>query len=766
MAKLVKTTVEVEGATEEELTLVEGEEPAHWTADSLLRAVGNRKTRIDGPQRVSGSATYTFDVQLPGMLYARVLRCPFASARIKRIDVSKAEKLAGVRAVLFYVNADAQPFDGIPVFEKTLRYFGDDVAALAADDEAIAEDALRLIEVEYEELPFVLDEVQALAHGAPEAHPDGNLAQGKARTYNRGDVRRGLAEADEVVEHEYRTQAVYHTCMETHGAVASWEGDQLTVWESTQSVNWAREDLAEYFGLSLNKVRVISEYMGGGFGSKQYTGKWTVLAALLAKRAGKPVRLMLPRSDETQTAGFRLSTVQKLKIGAKKDGTLTIIDLEIKGNQGSWGRWAPLVEGPAQVMYACPNVRTELRGAHTNLCAARSYRGPGYVEGAFALESAMDELAAKLGIDPLELRRKNYAKVDPAQGEKYSAKHLDECYDKGGQMSGWNTGVTSTDGKRRAMGMASQTWGGGGGPPAYAWVMLTHDGSVQVVTGSQDVGTGTRTVFAQIAAEELAVDPSKVRVQIGDTQAGPYDPVSWGSMTVSSVGPAVRQAAVDVKHQLLEVAADYLKVPVASLELARDGIHIKGEGAPQLTVASLSEQIGEFTIMGKGARGPNKPNLEVRTFGAQFADVEVDMHSGAVKIHNIVTVHDFGRVINPLGAKSQAEGATIQGIGYALTEQKVVDPATGIILNPNMEDHGVPTMMDFESIGHAFIDKPDNAANNLGAKGLGEPALIPTAPAIANALSRALGVKFLSLPLTREKILAGIAKAGSGEVIP
>ena len=524
--------------------------------------------------------------------------------------------------------------------------------------------------------------------------------------------------------------------------------------------------LAEYFNLPPGNVRVISRYMGGGFGSKQFTGKWTVLAALLARRTGRPVRLMLTRGEETRVAGYRLPTVQSLKLAARCDGTLVAIDLSVTANQGAYGRWAPQVEGPAQVMYACPNVRTELFAAHTNSGPARSFRGPGYVEGSFALESAMDELASRLKMDPIELRRKNYAAADPDTGQPYSAKHLDECYSKGAAMIGWNGGVEARGNRRRAMGMASQTWGGGGGPPAYAWVRLNHDGSAEVITGSQDVGTGTRTVFAQIAAEELFLDAGKVKVQIGDTENGPYDPVSWGSMTVSSVGPAVRQAAADARKQLLEVAAGLIKVSAAKVELARDGIHVSGEKKPRLKIQDIAGQVGEFTIMGRGARGPNKPGVEVRTFGAQFAEVEVDTLTGAIDVLRVVTVQDFGRVINPLGAKSQVEGAVIQGLGFALTERKVIDPASGIVLNSNMEDHGVPTALDYGEIGHVFIDRPDDAANNLGAKGLGEPALIPTAPAVANALSRALGVRFLSLPLTREKVLSAIAKLGSGEAVP
>jgi xanthine dehydrogenase YagR molybdenum-binding subunit len=770
MAKLVKTKIEWEGYVFERSSIVEGEEPPVWKAGTRLKVIGKGQPRIDGPERVTGRAKYTYDVQLPGMLYARVLRSPHPHARIRHLDITRAAAFPGVRAIISRANTPDITLNGERIFNDVLRFAGDEVAALAADDDYIAGDALRLIKVEYDVLPFVIDAEAALLPNTPMVQKGGNLMGGKPKLYERGDIQKGFAEADVIVEETFRTQSALHNCLETHGAVAAWDGDELTVWESTQSIYRVKEDLAEVFNLPMNKVRVICEYMGGGFGSKQYTGKWSVMAALLAREAGRPVQLMLNRWEENLATGHRAPTIQHLKLGARRDGTLTAIDLVATINIGAYGSPGRAADGPSQVMYACPNVRTELRSVFTNTGTHRSFRGPGYVEGAFPLESLMDELARRLKLDPLDIRMKNYALTEPLSGQKYSAKHLDKCYRKGAEMIGWFAGqVAKQKGgtKRRGLGMASQVWGGAGGPPAYAWVRLNSDGTTEVITGSQDIGTGTRTVFAQIAAEELGLEPDQIAVRIGDTAKGPYDPVSWGSMTVSSVGPAVRQAAIDVRSQLHEIIGSFLDVSSEKVEIRNGNVYISGETKPRARLKDVLEQLGEFTLLGKGARGPNPANLALRTFGAQFAEVEVDSLTGEVTMLRLVTVHDVGRVMNKLGASNQVEGAVIQGIGYALTEERVIDPGTGIVLNANMEDYLLPTALDFTDISYDFIDEPDISANNLAMKGLGEPAMIPTAPAIANAIAHATGIRFLSLPITRKKIIGALQKLGnSGGVYP
>jgi xanthine dehydrogenase YagR molybdenum-binding subunit len=769
MVKLVKTQTEREESVHEEYAIVEGDVPPAWSAGAGLNVVGREVPRIDGWERVTGRAEYTQDIHLPGMLFARVLRCPYPHARIRHLDTGSASALPGVRAVLSHLNApDITWWNDAPVLGPVFRYAGDEVAVVAADEERVAEDALDLIRVEYEELPFVLGAEEALRPGAPEVHPGGNLVGGKPRQYARGDVERGFAEADVVLEETFRTQSALHNCLETHGAVAAWSGGELTVWESTQSIYSVQEDLAKAFHLPRNRVRVLCKYMGGGFGSKQYSGKWSILAAQLARETGRPVRLMLDRGEENLASGYRAPTTQRLRIGARRDGTLTAMELDSVSAIGAYGRGVLFVEGPVLEMYACPNVRTEVRSVFTNTGPARSFRGPGYVEGMFPLESLLDEVALRLDMDPLEIRLKNHVDFDQVKGKPYSAKHLIECYRRGAEMIGFHDKDAPAEGsgsKRRGKGMASQTWGGGGGPPAHAWVRVNSDATAEVLTGSQDIGTGTRTVFAQIAAEELGLSPEQIAVHVGDTAVGPYDPVSWGSMTVSSVGPAVRQAAIDAYDQLRRIAADFLEVQADRVEIRQGNIYV--QGALRKALKGVLSEIGDFTILGKGSREPNQTSLDVATFGAQFAEVEVDTVTGEVRVLRVVTTHDFGRVMNPLGGRSQVEGAIVQGIGYALTEERVTDPGTGNVLNPDLEAYVVPTLPDVGHIDSYFVDEPDVNANQLGAKGLGEPALIPTAPAIANAVARAIGIRFLSLPITRDKILDALRQpAGAYRTMP
>jgi CO/xanthine dehydrogenase Mo-binding subunit len=765
MARLFRSKSEYQGIISEERAVGEDYDPEPWPDDAKLDVVGTSLPRIDGEERTTGGARYTFDIVLPGMLYARVIRSPYPHARVRSLDLTRVQEYPGVRAVItrYSIPADMK-WSGEPVFGEVMRFAGDELAALAADDEYIAGDASGLVDVDYEPLPFVIDAEAALQPGAPKILPEGNLAV-KPRVYQRGSIDHGFAAADVVVEQTFRTQSALHNCMETHGSVASWNGDELTVWESTQSIYHVKEELAAAFSLPLNKIRVICEYMGGGFGSKQYSGKWTIIAVLLARSAGRPVRLMMDRHEENLATGNRAPTLQRLRVGALNDGTLTAVDLMATVNVGAYRSHARAIENPAQTMYACPNVRTEVRSVVTNTGPQRSFRGPGSVEGAFPLESLMDELAGILGMDPLEIRKKNNAATEPLTGQAYSAKNLDSCYEIGAGMIGWKGREkwrpSGEDHVVRGMGMACQVWGGGGGPPAYAWVRLNPDATAEVIVGSQDVGTGTRTVHAQIAAEELGIDPARVVVRIGDTALGPYDPVSWGSKTVSSVGPAVRQAAIDARNQLYQVVADYINEAADRVRVEKGKVHVSGEAQPRITLKEILDDIGEFTILGKGARGPNTSGLAVRTFGAQFAEVEVDKLTGEVRVLHLVTAHDFGRVINPLGSASQAQGAVIQGIGYALTEDRVIDAGSGQVLNADLEGYQVPTALDFGIVGYGFVGKQDPVANIIGVKGLGEPSLIPTAPAIANAIKDATGIRLLSLPMTRQKILEALRLAES-----
>ncbi|MGH2351522.1 MAG: xanthine dehydrogenase family protein molybdopterin-binding subunit, partial [Chloroflexota bacterium] len=390
-----------------------------------------------------------------------------------------------------------------------------------------------------------------------------------------------------------------------------------------------------------------------------------------------------------------------------------------------------------------------------------AFRAPGHVEGAFPLESAMDELARALGIDPLDLRLGNYADRDQMRDRPYSTPDsLRLCYQRAGEVFGWRAyqKPPGEDSKRRGIGMAAHDWGGSGGPPGYAWVKLNADGTADVVTGTQDIGTGTRTGLTQVAAEELGLPVERVALHLGDTANGPYAPVSAGSATQATIGPAVRAAAAEAKRQLLEAAATFLEVAPDRLRVQDGVISVEGEPDSAVAVAEVTGRIAPHMIQGHGARGRNSQDKSVRTFGAQFVEVEVDLDTGEMSVLRVVASHDCGRVINPTMVDSQVIGAVTQGLGFALTEERVVDARSGVVLNANLEEYKVPTVADVPAITHVRVDLPDPEANNTGAKGIGEPPLVPTAPAIANAVFDAVGVRIRHAPLTRPKLLDALAE--------
>jgi CO/xanthine dehydrogenase Mo-binding subunit len=746
--------------TEDEYKVVETASLPAWDADTPLTIVGRSYPRVEGIEKVTGHAHYAYDIQLPGLLHARVLRSSLPHARIRRIDASRAEALPGVRAVLSATNApEIYWHKDSYLFHHTVRFIGDEVAAVAADTVEIAEDALRLIEVDYEPLPFVVDLAAALQPGAPKLRESGNIA-GKPKIYQRGDPEAGFGDADVIIGEVYTTQTALHNCLEPHGCTATWDGNRLTLWDSTQSVFEVREQVAEKLNLPEHHVRVIKQHMGGGFGSKQIAWKHTVIAALLSKQAGRPVQLMLDREAENLAAGNRNATHQHVRIGAKRDGTLTAITAHIQQQVGAYivGGEASNVSGPYQRLYRCPSVHTEQRGVYTNTGPAVAFRAPGFVEGAFALESAMDELARALQIDPLDLRLRNYTDHDQLRGRPYTMpESLRRCYERASEAFGWRMyqRPQANGPKRRGIGFAAHDWGGSGYPPGYAWVKLNGDGTADVITGTQDIGTGTRTALTQVAAEELGLPIERVALHLGDTANGPYAPVSSGSATQATLGPAVRAAAADAKQQLLKAAGIIFETAPERLCVSDGNIFTEGR-SDRMAVEEVTKRIAPHMILGHGARGPNPQHQSVRTFGAQCVEVEVDIETGDVQVLRVVAAHDCGRIINPTMVDSQVIGGVTQGLGFALTEERVVDAASGVVLNANLEDYKVPTVADVPPIVHAPVDLPDPAANPTGAKGIGEPPLVPTAPAIANAVFDAVGVRLRQVPLSRHRLLEAL----------
>lgn len=739
MARLIRTEKEVEGRFEEIWLVVEEDPLQQWPAGPLA-VVGRPAVRQDGPERARGEARYTADIQLPGMLHAAVLRSPHAHARVKRIDLAPALALPGVRGALGPGDAKG--------LEEEAGFAGAPVAAVAANTIGQARSALRAIDVEWELLDVVLDPEAAIAQGQLTAD---------TVEYERGSFEQALAQADVVVEGTYRTAVMLHNSMETHQAVCEWVGDTLNVYVSTQYIWGVREEVAEAFGIPGDKVRVVCEFMGGGFGSKNDPGEYTFVAAELAKRTGRPVRCALTRREENTAAGNRNATIQKLTVGARSDGTIVALGGEFVNAVG-WSGWSVGTEGPMQMLYACDNVRTVRYGAKINTPPMKAFRAPGFVEGTFGLECLIDELAAKLDIDPLELRRKNYATSN--DGTPYSSKNLTQCYALA--QKHWDrrddVRARSDDTWKHGVGMASQIWYGGGGPPSYAWARVTSDGRVSVITAMQDIGTGTRTTMAQIAAEELGVPLDRVEVVLGDSARGPYATLSAGSSTTPSVGPAVRAAAADVKRQILEIAAQRHSLEESSLDI-EDGMIVSADGSLSQPLEELVGLLGEAQILGKGARGPNPTGMSVLTFGVQVVEVAVDVETGEVRVERVAAAHDVGRIINPLGARSQVEGGIIQGIGHTLSEQRLMDMETGRILTTTLDEYRMPTIADVPEIVCEFVDEPDAHLTSLGSKGLGEPPIIPLAAAVANAIRDATGADVRELPITREEMLRALREA-------
>jgi len=746
VARLIRTEKEVEGRYTEQWVVVEGDDVLDQWPAGPGDVVGRPAPRQDGHQRARGQAIYTADLALPGMLHAAVLRSPHARARVKKLDLSGALELPGVLGAI-------GPAD-CHVLQEEANFHGAPVAAVAAESLGKAREALARIEVEWEELEPLLDPVEAVRQKS--------FVDDEPRRYERGDVDAAFADADVVVEAEYRTQTVLHNSMETHQSVCRWEGDTLEVYISTQYIWGVRDSIAGQLELPPDRVRVVCNYMGGGFGSKNSPGDYTYVAIALAGKTGRPVRCALTRREENLASGNRNATIQRLRAGARSDGTLVALEAEYVNAIG-WSGFSGPTYGPMEMLYACENVRTLTYGAKLNLPPNAAFRAPGFVEGTFGLECVLDELAARLEFDPLELRRRNHADNDLADGRPFSSKNLLECYKRADPHWARREEVRarSNGPVRRGTGLASQIWYGGGGPPSYAWVRVGSDGHVAVITAMQDIGTGTRTAMAQIAAEELGLPLERVRCELGDSARGPYASISAGSSTTPSMGPAVRAAAADAARQILEIAAQRYHLEERVLSL-KDGNVVSADGG-SWPLEEVTGLLDDAQILGKGARGPNPAGMRVLTFGIQVADVAVDIETGEVKVDRIAAIHDVGRVINPLGAQSQVEGGIVQGVGHTLSEERLVDPATGRVLTQSLDAYKLPTIADVPELVVELLDIPDEHLTNLGSKGLGEPPIVPTAAAIVNAIRDATGADVRSLPVTREEMLRALAEARERE---
>ena len=735
--------------------------PPGWKKTEII---GKERPRVDAYERVSGSAVYPADTSLPEMLYGAILRCPHANARVKQVDIREAEKMPGVRAVITGKTPGADldwPYARgfkTKLFDPHCCHEGEEVAAVAAETPYRAWDALSRIRVEYEILPFIADEEKALAPGVPVIHPGGNLAA-KPVVYERGDVEKGFAEADVVLEESYQTATELHTPLEPHGCVAKWDGNRLTLWESTQGVYAVQARMAEILRLPLANVRVIGHYMGGGFGSKLQAGKYTVIAALLAKKTARPVKLFLTREETFLCVGNRPPSHMRLKAGVKKDGTLTALDFTCLGTGGAYpAGGTSLVDWLVKDLYLCPNVRTKMTDVFINAGPSRPCRAPGHPQGAWALEQMMDALANGIGMDPVALRLKNIPLYSQGRDgtPPYTTTGLKQCLEEGARAFGWEearkkgTGTNQTSPIRRGVGMASGLWfAGGGRPPSTIVVKLFSDGSANLNMGASDIGTGTKTIMAMIVAEELGIPVERIQIEHADTGTTQFATPSGGSKTVPTESPAVRAAALEVKKQLLELAGKELKADPADLTLGDGEVVSKKSPSQRIKISGIQAFKKRGVILGVGYRGPNPEGKTVNPFAAQFCEVEVNTQTGEVKLLRFIAAHDSGRVMNRLTFDNQVFGGIMWGVGLAMTEKRILDQKqTGKMVNRNWYDYKLPSALDVPAeMVSAPIDRADLMANTVGAKGLGEPVMIPTAAAIANAVYQATGIRVTATPI-------------------
>ena len=754
------------GLAEEPREIPAGDPPP-LPPNADLAVIGKPHPRLNARAKVTGAIRYTVDVALPGMLFARILRSPHAHAEVRAIDTSAAERDPQVRAILGAIPLD-DPAHAV------VRYVGQPVAAVAATSMIAAEEALRLIRVDYKPLPFVVDLDEARKPGAARVYAPGTApgssvgelvaqaglpVEGNVRgpvLASRGDAERALAEADVVVDAEYRTQAQTHCCMEPHGLVADWRADGLTVYISTQFTTGVRRELAKAFDLPLDKVRVVVDGMGGGFGSKSTLGNYGRLAVALSRQAGKPVRLTLMRPEEQVDSGNRPAVHQRIRLGARRDGALAAIAVESHGTAGV-GLNAG-VGNFAQSLYDCPNFASAQYDVFTNAGPGSAMRGPGNTPGAWGLELAIDELAERLGLDPLALRDR----IDPSPARREERRI-------GAERIGWtrrHAPGADPGPVKRGIGMAQSLWGAHVQTSSFIEVRIQRDGSVEALSSVQDIGSGIGVVIAQTIAETLALRPDQITVRLGDTDYPPGPP-SYGSRTTASITPPARVAAWKLLQQLFAMAAPSLGAAPQDL-IARGG-RIETAAEPQRGMSfpeaaalmkadrlSVTEGRGEDyggfrRVMGEATQAQQDIG------GVQFAEVAVDTETGLIRVERIVAVHDCGRPMNPLLLESQIQGGVLMGLSYALYENRVLDRATGRMVNANLESYKIAGPRDIPAIDVVVLENLQGRSAT-DAYGIAEPANIATAPAIGNAVYNAIGVRLRSLPMTPAAVLTALGR--------
>ncbi len=667
-------------------------------------------TRVDAPEKVTGRAHYSSDIQAAGWLYGMILRSKWPAATISAINLDKALQVPGIKAA---ITAKDLP--------QTVRFYGEEIAAVCGTTKQACLDALRAIEVTAEPRhEFVVREDDAKKDGAPQVwEGTPNVSSGRSR--EQGTVDQAFTECAAVIEGFYTTSVQLHHPMETHGNTVSWTDEGLTAWASTQAISAARDGFAGPLGLDQSQVRVITDFMGGGFGSKLNGSVEGVLAARLSRTAKAPVRLMLTRFDEALAVGNRPSSFQKIKIGALADGTLHAFEMD---NYGTAGIGGGDIDLPAPYIYRVPNTRVKQTHVAVNAGASRAFRAPPHPPASYGMESAMDDLAAKLGMDPLDLRLKNDSNEVRQREYKIGAEKFG--WKQKYQKPGSSPGVLKT-----GVGCAGAAWTAGGpSRNTHGDAQINPDGSIEFRLGVQDIGTGTKTVIAVVAAEMLGLKPEQITVKVGDTNFPP-GPGSGGSTTCASISPTV--------YDLCDKALQQLQTQSGIADARGDNWFA---ACKKLGVTPL-------IVHGNWIQGLSTNPA----YGVQFAEVAVDTETGLVTVKKVVAVHDCGLIIDSLTLESQINGGVIMGMGYALYEERVMDDLSGVVLNPNFETYKLSGIGDVPEIEVVLVNMPER-----GVIGIGEPATVPTAGAIANAVANAIGVRVGSLPITPAKVLAALGK--------
>ncbi|MEH2128747.1 xanthine dehydrogenase family protein molybdopterin-binding subunit [Nostoc sp.] len=729
----------------------------------MNKIIGKPLDRVDGRLKVTGEAPYTADVPIENLTYGVIFQSAIASGKIIQIDTTAAAVAPGVIDIITYQQTPSLikiPFFGPPQPQSTekdhnIYYDGQHLGVVIAQTLEQAETAASQIKIIYEEaIPTV-----TMAH-TEIFEPESVFLGMMPGKITRGDVESGKVQADVLVEQVYTTPIEHHNPLEPSATIAMWSGDNLTLYETTQGVSATQNRIASILNIPEENVRVISKYLGGGFGCKALLRSHTILAAIAARQVKRPVKVVLTRSQMYTACGHRSETQQQLTLGATKEGKLTVIEQIGTSLTSLFDDFAEPVGAATTMMYACPNLEIKYRLGRINAGTPTFMRGPGEAPGMFALESAMDELAYTLNIDPIELRLRNHADIDPHKGLPWSSKSLKECYQKGAEIFGWAQRNSVPRSMREnhfliGWGMASATFPTNA-RTASVKVEIFATGEVKVQSGTQDIGTGTYTVMMQVAAEVLGLP---VQFELGDTNF-PKAPITGNSITVGSVSPAVHQTAIAARDKIIKMAIEdsnslLYKSPAEDITVESGQIFLKQDPSKRDSYTDILRRHGleSLEVTEESSLNPESKQYAKHSFGAIFVEVAVDELLGEIKVRRCVGVYGAGRILNFKTARSQVIGGITWGIGMALMEKTVMDANQGRIVGANLSDYLIPVHADIPNMEVQFIEEHDPYVNALGTKSLGELPIVGVAAAISNAVYHATGKRIRDLPITPDKLL-------------